>query len=106
MAHNTFFQITGESGIIAGMMYILTVGSVIVLLWRRGRTWYKEILSYENRFIYLLNEAVLAGFFGLIVCSIFLTLPGFEIFYYLLILFNGINVCLVRREKQLSESRN
>lgn len=78
-AHSTFLQISAESGIIAGSMYIL-----IVILYSQAllKTRNKSF-EYEDKFLFFLNEALIASFAGIIVCSLFLSLQYFEIFYYI-----------------------
>jgi len=87
-AHNTFLHITAESGVIAGSMYLLIVFSVITTLWKVGKRTRNS--EDEDSTIYFLNEAVLVGFTGLIVCSLFLSLQLFEIFYCLCVMANGV----------------
>ncbi len=94
-AHNSFFQILGESGILSGSMYLLAIlMSYKALLKTRKRS-----SALKDRFHYFLNEALTVSFSGLIVCSLFLSLQYFEIFYYLYAL---IHINTVLTENQLS----
>lgn len=89
-AHNTFFQIAAESGIIAGLMYVLIVFSSMLGIWRNGKILKSEPESDEQQTLYWINESVLVGFFGLVVCSLFLSLQMFEIFYCLCVMMNAL----------------
>ncbi len=96
-AHNTIFQITAESGIVAGVMYILIVVTTIRSLWRlRYRTSGGDI--EPDRSVWLISEATLVGFCGLVTCAMFLSLQVFEIFYLLNVLANCV-VYLDRRQR-------
>lgn len=93
-AHNTFFQIAAESGIIAGLMYVLVLWSSIKDLLRnskilRGQDNQSELLIY-------LNEALLTSIIGFAVCAMFLSLQFYEIFYYLCVLTNSVSYCSMR----------
>lgn len=90
-AHDTFLQITAESGVLAGAMYVLIVLSLVRHLWKNGSKLRKKIEAegYSST-QFLMNEAVMIGFIGLVVCSIFLSLQEFEIFYTLNVLGNSV----------------
>jgi probable O-glycosylation ligase (exosortase A-associated) len=92
-AHNTFFQIAGESGLLAGAMYLAIVTSSLLVLWRNGiRLRRRESdINHEVRNLLWINEATLVGFSGLVICSLFLSLQLFELFYFLLVLVNTLN---------------
>jgi len=81
-AHNTFFQITAELGIFGGIAYLYIVGSGVFSLWIRGK-------KIEDKELFIINEAVLVSIVGFFVCSMFLTLYIFEIFYFLCVLMNS-----------------
>jgi putative inorganic carbon (HCO3(-)) transporter len=87
-AHNTFFQISAESGIFAGTMYLLIIASVVFGTWRRSKTLRSPPKDDDQdiKFLFLLNEAVLISFIGLSVCALFLSLQLYEIFYFLCVL--------------------
>lgn len=90
-AHNTFLQISAESGVLAGLMYAFVVLATIFGLWRNGNNLRRARVpgaNYHN--LYLINEATLVAFCGLVVCSLFLSLQMFEIFYFLCLVTNVI----------------
>jgi len=90
-AHNTFFQITAESGLIAGLMYLLIIVSNIRILWKNGKNLkYNKKTDLNGSFVYFFNEAALVSFVGLIVGSLFLSFQTYEIFYFLCLLINSI----------------
>lgn len=92
-AHNTFIQIVAEWGIIGGGAYFL----IILLAFRtllRTRRIAAELKPNGNNapMLPLLNEALLTSFAGYLVCSLFLSLEGYVVFYYLVLLI----VCISR----------
>lgn len=88
-AHDTFLQISAESGIIGGAMYVLIAASLIRSLWSNGKALKRKASSPSVRTRIMINEATMIGFTGLVVCSIFLSLQQFEIFYILNVLGNA-----------------
>ena len=84
LAHNTFVQITAESGIFAGIFYVLFMFSCCWGLYRiRDKCSISSIKYY-------LCDAVLISLCGFLFCSLFLTLNWFEIQFYLAILANTL----------------
>ena len=100
-AHDTLLQITAESGVFAGAMYLLIVLSLICSLWKNGSQIRRE--GARNDALLMMNEASMVGFMGLVVCSIFLSLQEFEIFYCLNVL--GNSVLYLSRRKQMLAAR-
>jgi probable O-glycosylation ligase (exosortase A-associated) len=90
VAHNTFFQIGGEWGIAAGVTYLVLVLSALNALRKNGTRLRLLSDSEETRLYYHVNEACLLGLGGFFVCSMFLSLQGYEVLYYLLVLSNGV----------------
>jgi len=98
VAHNTFFQIGGEWGVIAGITYLTLLFSTINRLRKNGNRLRQlarqtDNPGNENRLYLCINEACLLGLTGFFVCSMFLSLQGYEVFYYLLVLANATLVC-------------
>ena len=89
-AHNTFFQIAAESGVVAGLMYLMTIISVYFGLSANGRKLRRFLAPNRDPTLFLINEAVLVGFVGLVTCSAFLSLQLFEIFYCLCVMANAL----------------
>ena len=96
-AHNTFFQIAAESGILAGLMYLLLGFGAIIALWRNGHRLRKDVAGVWDERLYLINEAILCGMCGFVACALFLSLQMSEIFFYLCALVCAI--LSVRRER-------
>lgn len=96
IAHNTIFQIGAEWGLIAVTAYLILVFSTLNRLRKNGRLLLQRPPDERTRFLYCLNEATLIGLFGLFVCSMFLSLEAFEVFYYLLLLANAVLVASAR----------
>jgi len=88
-AHDTFLQITAESGVAAGAMYVLIVLTCIVPLWKNGNRLKRDVAEGSGTLL-MVNEATLIGFCGLIVCSLFLSLQRYEIFYSLNMMANTL----------------
>ena len=89
-AHDTFLQIAADNGLIAGIMYLLVIYGVLTSLWKNGISMKKRDPDAIHSFLYAANEATLASFAGLIVCSVFLSLQDFEIFYCLVVIANAV----------------
>ena len=100
VAHNTFIQFTAESGVLAGVSYIMLIISFL----RDSffiRSWCLNNYSNEDMTkISIYNNAATSSFLGLIVCSLFLSLNTYEVFFFLL-LFNN---CL--KQTCLKQGRN
>jgi probable O-glycosylation ligase (exosortase A-associated) len=98
VAHNTFIQFTAESGVLAGVSYL-----VITILYfvnsRRIGVWCRKNGEREDsRLMEALNNAGTISFAGLIACSLFLSLNTYEIFFYLLIFNNTLTVLCDRQQ--------
>ena len=89
-AHNTLLQLTAESGVLAGAMYVLIAIAVIGGLWRNGRYLRRQVPGDNVRTLLMINEATLIGFCGFIVCAVFLSLQFYEIYYCLGVLANAV----------------
>jgi O-antigen ligase len=102
-AHNTFLQITAESGILAGTLYLLIVVSSIAGLWRHGSRLRPIPSEPGTNTLYLISEATLVALCGLFVCSMFLSLQMFESFYCLCLTVNAI--FFIGRKRGVDQSR-
>ncbi len=89
VAHNTFFQIGAEWGVIAAITFLVLMLSTLRALAKNGTRLRQLPDSDEVRLHYLLNEACLLGMAGFFVCSMFLSLQGYEVLYFLLLLSGG-----------------
>jgi len=85
VAHNTFFQIAAESGIIAGLCYL-----GIIFFSLKNLIFISNLFKYKDRYLYLLSEACLVSLIGFFVCGAFLSLQKFELFFYLCLLVNTL----------------
>lgn len=95
-AHNTFFQIAAESGVVAGLMYLLLALGSVIALWRNGKRLKTGSPGGPDPRLYYINEAVLCGMCGFVVCALFLSLQMSEIFFCLCALVHA--VLLISRE--------
>jgi O-antigen ligase len=101
VAHNTFVQYAAESGIVAGLAYLI----VVYLFFKQSfkiRAWCrKKDGSRDVERIDLYNNACTASFAGLFVCGLFLSLNTYEIFFVLLLI-NNCLLSLVTKEEALA----
>ncbi|MGH8208928.1 MAG: O-antigen ligase family protein [Steroidobacteraceae bacterium] len=93
VAHNTFFQIGGEWGIVAAGAYLLLMFSTLNRLRKNGRRLREAEGGPDGRLHLYLNESCLLAMTGFFVCSLFLSLQGYEVLYYLLLVSNATLVC-------------
>lgn len=89
IAHNTFFQIGGEWGVIAGGAYLVLIFSTLNRLRKTGNRLRTQVSTELGKLYYYLNEACLLGLLGFFVCALFLSLQQYELFYFVLLLSNG-----------------
>lgn len=90
IAHNTFVQYLAESGVGAGFCYLAIAYNVIICSIGAKR-WCEQQENNKNiQILSNINYAASISFIGLFVCSMFLTLNYYEIYYYLLIVVNSI----------------
>ena len=87
-AHNTFIQFAAESGVGAGLCYLAIIGTFL----KNSRYIYRTFKQQpsDDSFYQLLNAASSISFLGLVVCSLFLSLNRYEIFFYLVIINNSL----------------
>jgi O-antigen ligase len=89
IAHNTFFQIGGEWGVVAAATYLFLFFSSINRLRKNGNAMRKLNLRGDDRLLYFLTEACLLALIGFFVCATFLSMQGYEVLYYLLAVANS-----------------
>lgn len=87
-AHNTFLQVSAESGLAAGIAWLMIMGTALLALWRRLAPPPEPGAGYDERLVYYMNDALLVALSGFGVCSLFLSLQTFEAFFYLILLTN------------------
>jgi len=92
VAHNTFVQYTAESGIGAGLCFLM----VVVLVYsnfQKVRIWCRENKdNEESHSLSNYNSASFISFAGFIVTSLFLSLNNYEVFNFLLVINNTLAV--------------
>ncbi len=94
VAHNTFIQFAAESGLGAGLAYIMIVG-IFFTHSKKIRHWCHHSPEEEFQKIDLYNKASTVSFAGLIACSLFLSLNNYEVFFVLLLFNNALyQICL------------
>lgn len=89
-AHNTYFQIGAEYGPVAALALLGAIASCLLVLYRRGLALQRLPDSPDTTVLRAVNEATLTGLFGLVVCSMFLTLQLFEFLFFLIFLANAV----------------
>lgn len=89
-AHNTYFQIAAESGVVAVIGYLSFILSTIKLLWQKQPSCIRDADHTDQHydFVELMHNAILVAWVGFAVCACFLSLQVFEQFFYLAILSN------------------
>lgn len=103
VAHNTLIQFAAESGILAGISYLMIV-IFVVRNYRKISAWCKVREGEPSvSIVASLNDASTVSFIGLVICSIFLSLNNYEIFLYLLIMNNALFVLCSQNSPFLSE---
>lgn len=94
VAHNTLVQYSGESGALAGLSYVLIIFIFFKNSYRTSLL-NNKILDQEIRFkLDSINNANTASFLGLTICSMFLSLALYEIFFFLLLINNNLTIFL------------
>ena len=94
VAHNTLIQFAAESGLGAGVAYVMLIYFFYVQSLKIRRM-SRDGDESETEQIYFFNCAATASFTGLIVCSLFLSLNVYEIFFVLLLFNNALyHICL------------
>lgn len=94
VAHNTMIQFAAESGLMAGVAY----GMVVCLFFSNSikvERWCRQNPSHPSKnFIHRLTQSSQLSFLGYVICSMFLSLNIFEIFYYLVLINTAtLNIC-------------
>ncbi len=90
VAHNTFFQIGGEWGVIAAATYLVLMLSTLNRLRKNGRRLREHVGSAEGKICFHINEACLLALTGFFVCAQFLSLQQYEVLYFLLLVSNSV----------------
>jgi O-antigen ligase len=86
-AHNTFVQFGAEFGVFSLFALVVMLLSCFWSLWLIRPEWGLDV-PRGLRQLTLLREATLAGLAGLVVCSIFLSMQIFELFYFVIFFAN------------------
>jgi O-antigen ligase len=102
IAHNTFFQIGGEWGVLAAITYLVLIFSTLNRLRKNGNA-LRELTTHDAKLCYCINESCLLGLTGFFICSMFLSLEKYEFLYYLLFMSNG-TLLVSRRVLTASET--
>lgn len=88
IAHNTFFQIGGECGIFAGLLYLYLMGATLNKLQKNARKLSTVKGSKEAQFYCHLTDACFYSLIGFFTCAMFLSLQTYSVWYYLLLMAN------------------
>lgn len=88
VAHDTFFQICGECGLFAGILYLILMGTTLNRLRKNANRLAPLIADREAKFYYLLNESCFYSLVGFLICAVFLSLQTYSLWYYLLLMAN------------------
>lgn len=88
IAHNTVIHYTAESGIGAGLCYILIAFTVLKNLSTIIKDPATKDTSRSSKSMHNISLACISSFTGFLTCSIFLSLMYYEIYFYLLVISN------------------
>jgi O-antigen ligase len=99
VAHNTLIQFAAESGIGAGIAYLLAVVWFFVCSQRISRRCHAIEDNDTRNILKVINDASCVSFTGLTVCSLFLSLNVYEVFLYLILINNSLYVYSYRDTK-------
>lgn len=89
-AHSTYLQMAAEYGLLAGVALVAALIFTIAGLFRASRRMRALPEDAERSWIMAMIESTLCGLVALSVCAVFLTLPLFEVLYFLLFLGNSL----------------
>jgi probable O-glycosylation ligase (exosortase A-associated) len=92
VAHNTLIQFAAESGVGAGFCYIMAIFLFLKNSFFISATRKRLPVDHELDSLGAINDATTVSFVGLIICSLFLSLNNYEIFYFLLLINNSLSV--------------
>lgn len=92
VAHNTIIQFASESGALAGLIYLLLCYGILQNYRRQEKSGGDGV----DPLFQAINESIAGSMVGFFVCSLFLNLATYEIFYYLLVL-NAVNNHLIEQ---------
>jgi len=96
VTHNTFYQFSSETGIISGIMYLLLFYNTISSHFKRNDS--QAIINISS-FHFAVRDSIIGGLVGFFVCSMFLNLASYEIFY-LLLLINCAHKSILKRNTE------
>lgn len=82
VAHNSFIQVGAETGVLPAVAYLLIF---IDILFRRRRSG-GDALGSIDPLMMTIRQAVDCSLFGFFVCSVFLSISGYELFYFVLLI--------------------
>lgn len=103
-AHNTFFQISAEVGLPAGILFTVVVVLSMAQLWRASKRLRKHD-SDEAQLLGLVVQGTFAAMTGFSVCCLFLSLQLYEIFYFLCVVTNVVVLLSQRLEDGKTSAR-
>ncbi len=92
VAHNSFLEVAAETGVLGGILWLF----IFLVFFASYKRNLKLLRQNRDRFFSMLNEALFISFSGFFVCSMFLSLEVYEIFYYLCVLHSTCNYLIER----------
>jgi probable O-glycosylation ligase (exosortase A-associated) len=99
VAHNTIVQLFSETGFLSSLAYLLLFWTV----YRQGRKLHKTPTAASLSVVMInIRHATECSLFGFFICSLFLNLGTFEIFYYILIV-HAVWLKIYRSSNQINE---
>ncbi|MDY0222946.1 MAG: O-antigen ligase family protein [Desulfobacterium sp.] len=100
VAHNTFVQFAAESGAGAGLAYLMSIW-IFFRHYKKIKDWCLAFPDEkEMHQIDMYNHASATSFVGLFVCSMFLSLNVYEVFFLLILFNNALYQICLRKEME------
>lgn len=90
IAHNTYLQLSSESGILSGLLFLFIVFYPLVKLYKITNSLKCQVFENNTKIIYLIAESCISSIVGFFICSLFLSLQEFDIFYFLIAISNFV----------------
>jgi len=101
VAHNTIIQLGAESGIGAALMFLFLCFRIFLAFLKQRNI---EALNIDP-FLLAVKDSLTGGIAGFFVCSIFLNLATYELFYYSLVLYAVITRLVNNALKNINSNK-
>lgn len=97
-AHNTFFQVIAESGVAAGILYLMVLFAALRAAYQNSKMLKNDSENDYQIVMRYINEAAFTSLVGLSFCSAFLTMNLSELTYYIIAIIYIIQNIIEKRD--------